>query len=470
MNEVERAKLLATLLAAQNKQQTKLAEQLKKQLRLDLQEQVIQGPPGPQGERGPQGSAGGPVGPQGERGETGEKGDKGDTGSQGERGLDGERGPLGETGERGSVGPRGLPGPTGQDGTDGEQGERGPRGLTGATGSQGEQGLQGPQGEKGDTGEAGEKGLPGIMGAQGDTGPEGPQGSQGEKGEKGDPGEAPDIEPIIKDVQKFKQQITNQVQAGILSTGGSGGGEVRLEFLDDVDRDTAKVDGKYLKYDAASGKFIGADATAAAITLQAAAEAGNTVTVDTTFKNVNGALFTATTGFDGPLLLFVKNTSGGTLTKGTPVYANSATGASGKVEVAKAIGNDATKMPAIGILQDDLTNNAEGEALIVGLLEGIDTSSFSVGDTVYVSNTGALTATRPVATNDLVQNIGKVTRSQSSTGQILVEGSGRTNDIPNQISRHLLPSANVIYDLGSDSRRWRDLYLSNNSLDMLVQK
>ena len=52
--------------------------------------------------------------------------------------------------------------------------------------------------------------------------------------------------------RKFIVRIQQQ-----LSTLG-GGGEVRLEFLDDVDRATAKVDGKFLKYDAASGKFVGA--------------------------------------------------------------------------------------------------------------------------------------------------------------------------------------------------------------------
>jgi hypothetical protein len=40
---------------------------------------------------------------------------------------------------------------------------------------------------------------------------------------------------------------------------GAGGGEVRLEFMDDVDRDSVKVDGKFLKYQASTGKFIGAD-------------------------------------------------------------------------------------------------------------------------------------------------------------------------------------------------------------------
>ena len=42
-----------------------------------------------------------------------------------------------------------------------------------------------------------------------------------------------------------------------LSTLG-GGGETRLEFLDDIDRNSAKVNGRFLKYDAASKKWIGA--------------------------------------------------------------------------------------------------------------------------------------------------------------------------------------------------------------------
>ena len=42
---------------------------------------------------------------------------------------------------------------------------------------------------------------------------------------------------------------------------GPGSGEVNLLKLDDVDEDTAKVDGKFLKYDESSGKFVGADAS-----------------------------------------------------------------------------------------------------------------------------------------------------------------------------------------------------------------
>ena len=43
---------------------------------------------------------------------------------------------------------------------------------------------------------------------------------------------------------------------------GSGSGEVRLEFLDDVQRSTAKVDGKFLKYSSSAGKFIGSESSA----------------------------------------------------------------------------------------------------------------------------------------------------------------------------------------------------------------
>ena len=39
-----------------------------------------------------------------------------------------------------------------------------------------------------------------------------------------------------------------------------GGGEVRLEFLDDIDRDSVKENNKFIKYDASTKKFVGADA------------------------------------------------------------------------------------------------------------------------------------------------------------------------------------------------------------------
>ena len=65
------------------------------------------------------------------------------------------------------------------------------------------------------------------------------------------------ITTLRKEFDNFRALISQQVASSQMS--GAGGGEVRLEFMDDVDRDSVKVDGKFLKYQASTGKFIGAD-------------------------------------------------------------------------------------------------------------------------------------------------------------------------------------------------------------------
>jgi predicted DNA binding CopG/RHH family protein len=65
------------------------------------------------------------------------------------------------------------------------------------------------------------------------------------------------IATLRKEFDNFRSLISQQIASSQMS--GAGGGEVRLEFMDDVDRDSVKVDGKFLKYQASTGKFIGAD-------------------------------------------------------------------------------------------------------------------------------------------------------------------------------------------------------------------
>jgi len=65
----------------------------------------------------------------------------------------------------------------------------------------------------------------------------------------------------------------------------------------------------------------------------------------------------------------VKNVSGTTLTKGTPVHV---TGSSGNTsEVIAASASVASSMPATFVLGEDLINDAEGDALIVGFLHTV---------------------------------------------------------------------------------------------------
>ena len=82
--------------------------------------------------------------------------------------------------------------------------------------------------------------------------------------------EETDYELIKKEIKELRTLIHRNVN------GTSGGGEVRLEFLDDVDRDTAKVDGKFLKYDSSSGKFVGASGGGGSQSLNDTLGIGNT--------------------------------------------------------------------------------------------------------------------------------------------------------------------------------------------------
>lgn len=130
------------------------------------------------------------------------------------------------------------------------------------------------------------------------------------------------------------------------------------------------------------------------------------------------------------LVQTVKNVSGGELTKGTPVHAV-IDGASGNLAyVIAARADTPSAMPATFVLNETLADEAEGEAIITGLLQGVDTDAFQPGDVVYVGETGGYTNVKPTGTN-LIQNLGIVLKKHPSNGSGIVYGSGRSNDVPN---------------------------------------
>jgi len=136
----------------------------------------------------------------------------------------------------------------------------------------------------------------------------------------------------------------------------------------------------------------------------------------------------------------VKNLQGSALTKGDPVYISGSVGASGRLEVKLADASNEAKMPALGLLKQDLGINGEGFAVVTGKLRNLTTSPIDgqtplENDVIYVKANGttgaALTLTKPTGSN-LIQNMGKVGRvSTSNDGTFVVSSILRTNDIPN---------------------------------------
>jgi hypothetical protein len=136
-----------------------------------------------------------------------------------------------------------------------------------------------------------------------------------------------------------------------------------------------------------------------------------------------------------PVMIEVKNSSGSTISKGTPVYV-SGTHTSGKPEISLADNDGASTHPAIGLVHKDIANGDEGHVTVSGMLFNVNTSfsGWSAGDALYLSDSpGTLTNVRPTLTAQKVQKVALVTRVHSTAGSVLVIGAGRTNDIPNDL-------------------------------------
>ncbi len=333
-----------------------------------------QGPIGPTGATGPVGPAGpqglvGPTGPIGPQGPTGLTGPTGATGPQGPQGVKGDtgdtgpQGPIGLTGPTGATGATGATGPQGPKGDTGDTGPQGPQGLTGATGATG---ATGPQGPKGDTGDTGPMGPQGPIGLTGPTGPQGPQGDTGPQGPTGATGP--------QGPQGIQGETGPQGPAGDLGT-------AVLDDLSDVDT-TGETAGDILAFDGT-----------------------NWIPIENYTSSVKH---------------YVK--AGVALTKGQAVYVSSADGTN--MIVSKADNRyEYSSSKVIGLIAQDLAVNGIGFVVGEGLLAGLDTSTASAGDPVWLGENGNILyglANKPAAPDHMV-SIGVVTRVQSVNGEIFVK-------------------------------------------------
>ena len=126
----------------------------------------------------------------------------------------------------------------------------------------------------------------------------------------------------------------------------------------------------------------------------------------------------------------VRNTSGGTILKGTPLAVVAGQTSGNLSDVVPADAADPALMPAAFIANEDILDGDEGEAIVFGRIRGINTSAFNSGDKVYVAPGGGWTTTKPVHPNK-IQNLGIITKSHATNGGGVVMGAGRSNDVPN---------------------------------------
>jgi cytoskeletal protein CcmA (bactofilin family) len=166
---------------------------------------------------------------------------------------------------------------------------------------------------------------------------------------------------------------------------------------------------------------------------------GNTSTINANTIQANAFIGGTFTG-DGSDLTDVraesmevtlKNADTVTIPKGYPVHATGFSG-SGEVEVVLADAGNAELMPAHFIAQEELTSVGDiGRGILGGRIQNVDTSSFTVGDTIFVAVGGGYANVAPSTEANLIQNLGIVTRIDASNGGGEIMGAGRTAATPN---------------------------------------
>jgi hypothetical protein len=95
----------------------------------------------------------------------------------------------------------------------------------------------------------------------------------------------------------------------------------------------------------------------------------------------------------------VRNETGSTISKGKAVYINGANGTTSTVALAQA--NAASTSADIGLAIANISNNAYGTVQRAGIIRGVDTSAWTAGDTLWLSDSvsGGLTNVEPAAPN-----------------------------------------------------------------------
>jgi hypothetical protein len=172
--------------------------------------------------------------------------------------------------------------------------------------------------------------------------------------------------------------------------------------------------------------------TAGSLVFSASPTFTGTITADA--ANFSGDITAnrITSDLVGELQVEVKNNTASSIAIGTPVYITGTVGNSAVLEISPADSSSSSTMPAIGLTTSAIAAGTTGYVTIAGTVSGVDTQGYTVGQVTYVAPGGGLTATKPTGSN-LIQNIGRVGRVNQHTGQIIVSGAGRTNDVPNTI-------------------------------------
>jgi hypothetical protein len=343
----------------------------------------------------------------------------------------GPQGDLGYTGSRGSQGDIGLPGDLGYTGSQGDRGYDGSRGDVGYAGSQGELGYVGSQGDLGYVGSQGDIGYTGSQGELGYVGSQGDIGYVGSAGPQGDPG--PDL--------YTPETPTDWIGSPTVATFSQGLDELAGRTISLEDSKDRLTTGSY-------SVVLGADGV---LTLPG----GNTRIGD-----VYGAGNDVIAGSTGTVV--------GVLTQGTGGYAalqwigdttTSTTNAAAVIVNSPFSASSGTVQIATGAVNGPVTDNIWefGANGILTLPNGLTIDgSGTVGNSIQIGGTSTWIS---VDNEGAPPGFMVATDVGGADHRWLFDPDG-TLTAPG----HLMPNADLAYDLGSTTTQWRSIYVGTGTI------
>ena len=139
---------------------------------------------------------------------------------------------------------------------------------------------------------------------------------------------------------------------------------------------------------------------------------GNTTQFSVNIPDVSGS---------SPTTIYEVVYTGENITKGDPLYISGSQGANPIVFIADAA--DPNKMPVTFISNETIGASNTTNAIVLGLIEGIDLTGYTAGQSIYVAEGGGWSTSLPSGSNSVTQLLGVVTKAGSG-GKGLVLNPG----------------------------------------------
>jgi hypothetical protein len=164
----------------------------------------------------------------------------------------------------------------------------------------------------------------------------------------------------------------------------------------------------------------------------------------------------------------VHNATGSTIPNGTVVYVNGASDEHGHISVAPYVADGSVNVfNVMGLTTAAIPDDADGYVTLSGLVRGLNTSSYTAGQSVFASDTvpGGLTTTQPISPSETV-SLGVVTVSHATQGIIFVQiDTGATADLVTyDHDTSLLEATNVAAALNELAYKKADINALSSSL------